>query len=659
MRISAAILLAALGALPAAAFTDLDDPTEPWLAEPVGVTTDVPVPFEPLAVNGSTVRCWGREYYLAGPLPAQITSAGEALLAAPMRVVLTTGGQQYVLAESSEVTLGLQRPDRVEWIASSEAGPFTVSTSAWIEYDGAVQVTLTVSGEATVDSLALEIPLRPEIARFLHEYSQWGTHEYLAVGEEAGWTRGTGWHALTWLGDHYRGLTFITEHPGDLRGGEAGNQMQYERTADAVVLRANLLGEPTAIAGESTWVFGLQATPGKPLPPTWHGRHVGNAAALTPEGAAEVAARGQTIALIWNSETKWFSYPAGKDPEALRAGIEAYHAAGLRCVVYITLSGTGPSEVFKRHRDEWMMSIEDGKPLFGDAGNETYSSTCPASSYADWLVWAVDRAMEDYDLDGVYIDNAGPYYCSNAAHGCGGERGRTYPYFATRELQKRLWAVIHGRKPETGIIWEHNSRTSNSFNLSFCDIYSDGEHFRVKSHGTPEQITPLFLAVTATGRQWGAQPCFLPSALNLREEYTDWLLTRTLPYGNVLMSVPHWMDYSRLSPVLHARLDFGLGAEPVEWYTPEAPPAWLPITPEELLVGAYRTADNRVLLTVGNPTEDKLALRMDLRPAAAELGGALTVTDALTGAPCPPLGRNLVLTVPANSFRVVLLAPEG
>lgn len=656
MRMTATILLAALGALPAAAFTDLDDPAEPWRTTPVGVTTDVPAPFEPLSVAGSTVRCWGREYALAGPLPAQITSAGEPLLAAPMRLLVTVGGEEQVLS-GAQVTLGLQRPDRVEWTATSEAGGLTVSTSAWIEYDGAMQVNLTVAGDATVDGLALEIPIRPEVARFLHEYSQWGTHEYLAVGTDADWARSTGWHALTWLGDHYRGLTFITERPGDLRGGEADTQIQYRRTADALVLRANLLGEPTAIAGEMAWTLGLQATPGKPLPANWHGRHVGNAGPLTAEGAAQIAARGQTIALIWNSETEWFSYPAGKDPEALRAGVEAYHAADLRCVVYITLSGTGPSEVHQRHRDEWMMTIEEGKPLFGD--ETTYSSTCPASSYTDWLVWAVDRAMEDYDLDGVYIDNAGPYYCANAAHGCGGERGRTYPYFANRELHKRLWAVIHGRKPETGIVWEHNSRTSNSFNLSFCDIYSDGEHFRVKSNGTPEQITPLFLDITATGRQWGAQPCFLPSALNLREEYTDWLLTRTLPYGNVLMSVPSWLDYSRLSPVLHARLDFGLGAEPVEWFTPEARPAWLPIVPGELLVGAHRRADGRVLLTVGNPTEEKLALRMDLRPAAAELGGALTVTDALTGAPCPPIGRNLVLTIPANSFRVVVLAPAS
>ena len=345
----------------------------------------------------------------------------------------------------------------------------------------------------------------------------------------------------------------------------------------------------------------------------------------------------------------------------MKAAVRAYHAAGMRAVVYITLSGTGPeTAVQRRHRDEWLMGA-NGKPLFGgnQDGEESYlTSTCPASSYADWLAWAVDRAMEDYDLDGVYIDNAGPYYCSNEKHGCGGADGRTYPYFATRDLHKRLWNVVHGRKPGTGIIWEHNSRTSNSFNLTFVDIYMDGEHFRVKSKGTPEQITPLFLDITGSGRQWGAQACFEASALNLREQYTDWLLARLLPWGNVMAGFWTWMDASRLQPVLRARLAFGLDREAVEWTTPEAVPEWLPIGPESLQVGTYLRADRKVLVTIGNPTNEFQAARLDLRVVAAKLGGPVKVTDVISACVCPPIGKSVVLAIPANSFRVVRVEPE-
>lgn len=653
-------LMAAIAmAAPLMTQTDLSDPAEPWADGTTGVTRDLPVLFEPVRVDGQTARCWGREYMLAAPFPTQVTSQDEALLAGPIRVVVETGGERHVLAEGP-VELGEVRDDRIEFSGASAAGPVSLTTSGWLEYDGCMQVTLAASGDATVERLAIEIPLRPEIAQFMHVSSQWGKYIYERIGD-VGWRWQSDWQALAWFGDHNRGLTFVTQRPAKWVGA-GDNQLQVEHAEEAVVFRANLISEPTVL-GARDWTIGLQATPGKPMPDRWHGLHVGQGGLVSPEEARRQRDLGQTVALMWNSLETHFSYPEPSDPEAFRAAVEAYHDAGMQVVIYITLSGVGPAEVHQRHLDEWMMQNAEGEPLFAqepdERGFEGFSSTCPASGFADWLVWAVDRAMEDYDLDGVYIDNAGPYYCHNEAHGCGGEDGVRYPYFATRELHKRLWNVVHGRKPETGVVWEHNSRTSNSFNLTFCDVYSDGEHFRVISEGTPEQITRLLLDVTGSGKQWGARPCFLPSALNLREEYTDWMLCRLLPWGNVMMSVPSWFDYSRQIPVQQARLRFGLGRTPVSWYTPEATPQWLPVGPEELWVGGYQTSDSRVMLTLGNPTQQKLAARMDLRPVQAQLGGEVEITDALTGAPCPPIGRNMVLAVPANSFRIVTIEPRA
>ena len=652
VRMLALVALLIVTSSPLMAQIDLSDPAEPWLETAFGVTQEVPPPFEPVTVDGANASVWGREYALAGPLPAQMTSQGEPLLAAPMRLVLEAGGEQHVLA-GGDVSVDLLRHDRVEFSSTSEVGGFTVSAANWLEYDGVIQVNLTVSGQGTIDRLALEIAIAPERALYLHEHAQWGGYDYLAIPEDANWTRSKGWHAQTWIGDDYRGLTFVTEHPGDLKG-PTESQIEYERTPDAVIFRANLLGEPTEIDGEMTWTLGLQASPGKPLPLGWHGRHVGNMGPGGAEGAQVLLDRGQNISLVWNTEEEFFSYPQAANPQELKATIDAYHEAGIRSVIYITLSGTGPSEVFGRHRDEWLMSIEDGKPLFGD--EEVYTSTCPNSTYTDWLVWAVDQAMAEYDLDGVYIDNPGPYYCTNAAHGCDSTRGRTYPYFANRDLHKRLWNVIRARKPEAGLVWEHNSRTSNTFQLTFCDIYSDGEHFRVKSKGEITDITIPFLEITGTGRQFGSQPCFLPSALNVREEWSQWLVGRLLPFGNNMMMVPSWLDQSVLAGPLRAQLEFGLDTQPVEWFTPEQTPAWLPVKRGEgVLVGGYRREDNAVLLSAYNATEEKTQVRFDLRPLEAAAGGEVAGRDALSDAPCTRLGNDLVISIPAYDYRMVVL----
>ena len=128
-------------------------------------------------------------------------------------------------------------------------------------------------------------------------------------------------------------------------------------------------------------------------------------------------------------------------------------------------------------------------------------------------------------------------------------------------------------------------------------------------------------------------------------------------FGIVLLLNLSYMDFSRISPVLAARIDFGLDRDPVEWYTPEKLPEWLPLTPEELLYGAYVREDGSALVTIGNPTDTFVAMRMDLRPVWAKLGQDMSITDATTGFACPPIGKRLMISVPSNSFRVLLLEP--
>ena len=73
MRTLAVLSAIALGAGAASAVTDLDDPNEPWRHQTVGVTTDVPPPFEPLSLDGSQASCWGRTYTLGTHIAPQPT----------------------------------------------------------------------------------------------------------------------------------------------------------------------------------------------------------------------------------------------------------------------------------------------------------------------------------------------------------------------------------------------------------------------------------------------------------------------------------------------------------------------------------------------------------------------------------------------------------
>jgi len=46
-------------------------------------------------------------------------------------------------------------------------------------------------------------------------------------------------------------------------------------------------------------------------------------------------------------------------------------------------------------------------------------AVCTGSHWSDMLVYALARLMDDPGVDGVYMDGAVGYQCSNAAHGHG------------------------------------------------------------------------------------------------------------------------------------------------------------------------------------------------------------------------------------------------
>jgi len=636
---------------------DLDDPAEPWREANAGITTQVPPPFEPLQTEGSKVTCWGREYILDGLFPTQITSQEKEMLAGPIQMTVTIGGET-VRTDHREVEFGLVREDRIEFAADSDLGPINVAATGWIEYDGVMRVDLVLHCEqpVEVEYLGIAIPLNSEVAKYLHAFKRWGgtAFPYEAIGEEPGWRWTYNWAPYVWIGDDDRGLSFVTESDWGWTPDDGKNALEVERTEDSVVLRVNVLGAGGRIEDGRQFTFGFQATPTKPLPLGWHGRHAGQ------------PCPGVNVTLRWIQDTKWYSYPHPADLERYLQRVQELQDRGLRVVQYISTSFTGfEFAAEQRHHDEWMMSTEKGKPITYQEsveGRSGMTSVCPASSFADWLVWGVDQMMKTYGIDGVYIDNMGPYYCSNELHGCGDHGRRTFPYFAHRELLKRLWTVIKANNPE-GIIWAHTTRESNSLSLTFIDIYSDGEQFRDPDYDknaiSLDHITPTFLAITATGRQWGSQPVFLASMLGSsmsRRAWTDWLLARMLPYGATVNTVPSWFDVSREIPVFQAHADFGLDKpEPVEWFTPDRLPDWLPRT-EGLLMGAYRRSDGQVLVTASNISDASIWFRFNQKAVEKEFGLPVTITDALTKAECYRTYEGGI-SIPANSFRMLWLAP--
>ena len=276
----------------------------PWETERLGLDRTVIPPFTPMAVDArrGRVSCVLRDHDLGGDgLWKQVSSQGVPLLAAPMRLEAECGGKTYD-AEGQGLSFSERSADRVSGAGSWRAGPLRGRTGFDFEYDGLAKITLRIEpANAPVDALRLVIPLRTAEAWLMHpatdllrfhyagripdgtgtlfDYSgATSTVRYTESGlPDAGgkvWdSRFVGRHKLPapfvpyiWLGGPERGLCWFAENDRDWNLDPQKPALEIRRQGDVTSLVVHLFTRPTALAQPRTLVFGLMATPAKPMP---------------------------------------------------------------------------------------------------------------------------------------------------------------------------------------------------------------------------------------------------------------------------------------------------------------------------------------------------------------------------------------------------------
>ncbi len=160
----------------------------------------------------------------------------------------------------------------------------------------------------------------------------------------------------------------------------------------------------------------------------------------------------------------------------------------------------------------------------------------------------------------------------------------------------------------------------------------------------------------------------LGSAQKVREYAGDGVRITVIDRKDYLLFVPNIPAdiFEDKDPALRQRMDLRptLAADGIEFIQGEVvaldPDArTVDFIPNERPGGErQRISYDYLVVTLGNPTNEAQAARLDLRPVAAKLGGKVKVTDVVSGCVCPPIGRSMVLAIPANSFRVVRIEPE-
>lgn len=563
-------------------------PPEPWHNQHIGASALAPdhvlPPWEPVTVKDLAVSVWRRDYELGAlSLPKQITSAGQAILAAPVDLALKTKGRQ-VTAEGAPAIVAAHR-GRCRVRGEGTVGRVSVQVETQIEYDGLISVSLTIDpdGTQTIEEATLEIPFRPEHARAFHYQPYLTSGGIIPYGgikipqifkEHPGSGRipqgqGVVWERpyspLMWIGSHHRGLCFFVEseegfYPQDLK--ERGSRTLIRRTGDRVSLVIRLVSKPISTDEPLRYRFGLMATPVKPMPKGWRDWRVTAHRTKIPK---ELYAPGTgNLHIYWQHFTRKygvldpnlarpdaFERAVAKDHEANRAVMPYYAPQWIIAGIYdpIEEEWTCKNPAFDTYFPEWrtdpyrVVNYPAGPPKL----TRTYSASMSDNSWTEYLLWLM-REQARRGADGYYSDCAGPSPDSNPVYGCGyrGRDGRRYPTFnlaPKRRLLKRALQMYRakrgaGRTRLTGLGIMHGSGVSPML-VPFFDARLDGEFERTNLANLVRKdkgVAPYFYGrlydleefrIQYAGEKFGIPMIFLPE-LKWVSDTTDLLDEKTM-----------------------------------------------------------------------------------------------------------------------------------
>jgi hypothetical protein len=350
-----------------------------------------------------------------------------------------------------------RKDDQVTWQIEGQAGPLTLNGTLKVEFDGFVlwDAVIQSNTTVTVDSLAFEFPFKKERALYargkgtgeessycnacLYETKQPSATDICRSRFSAkGWIWPETWTHEIWVGDDFRGLSVMCETQEHLHGKK---RTEIERTPSAHVLKIHLIDGPYELKGPLKYAYAYQATPVKPRPKNpkiWH---------ATYKRIPEDGFLKRVYVNLDFHALKYISYPELFHPrESVDKWNAIYREHGVKVVPYFVVQGctSEPAELQPFLREWEKIPVR----TLGGIRGRWLLACVQNDSFADYIVWATKKVVDDLGFDGEYHDVSGVHACRNHYHGCGYRRPGeaewhpTANILATRRVYKRLYQFL-------------------------------------------------------------------------------------------------------------------------------------------------------------------------------------------------------------------------
>lgn len=622
-------------------------------------TTNVPTPYTAVRAVPTTFESLGHVTGLGGMLlPEQITSAGQPLLASPVRLVAEPAGLDDLTGQGSVID---NNGNAARWEWSGESKGFRIRAVMTGECDGFCwyDITLTPKQPLTLRSLRLEIPRAADTARYIHTSSfTWGR---LSQGlKEYGGRWVEAFMPYVWLGNEDAGLAWCCESDEGFRLKEATHALEVATAGDVVRFTITLLDHEETIRSAVVLRFGLQATPVKPVSFEWrakarilHNIHY-DVAVPGKDGRIPLDAMrdaGVRTVVFHDEWTDYFGKVATPYDKELRRLIRECHQRGMKLIVYMGYGLARKAPEMAGHHDDWSVIplipwTTPYRPEFRE-----FDATCARSGWSEWLVKGIDKLFSDYELDGLYFDGTTEAWrCQNGSHGCGWRDDNntlhgTYPILATRRMMRRIADTVRHHRPDS-ILDAHMSGNLTLPTLSFCDSYWDGEQFETHTKAEKFEVPLHAFRTEFMGYAHGLDAEFLcyvdrPFGFNEAIALAGLHGVEVRPYPETLPLVsPIWKAFD------------GFGTTGAKWQ-----PYWRSSgadTKDESVKASAWVRNGKALLFVSHlkRTPIEATLHLD-RPRLGLGAGTIFARDVIAGTPLPVTDQDLKVPFDGMTYRLV------
>lgn len=665
-----------------------DDVPTPWTA------------LEVTEADGSIEVSPSLRTYRFGPCGfiEQVQAQGDLILDGPVQVVAQIGGQKQQWTGES-VSLGQASAVCVCMTQLARSDALELQSRTSVEVDGVIRVDWKILPlrPVVLERLELHIPLKKQHAMYYyHCPGTWGvpdagelksdrfTLDEPIVGlDKKAAGNIVGFQPMVWLGDNERGLAWFSESDKNwyTQAGQPVTEIVTE--GDRVTLKLHLvstslqlapggasseqeqMASPDGPIGDLAYTFGFQATPVRPAgDDVWDHRIVhidANTFGPTemrlkiPESVldrcAELGVKTICFHEHWTDAEGYYATTHGED---FRNLVEACHARGIQFLPYLGFIISELADEFPQVGKKCIVlpeysitDTEQGDLQGGVCPYRPYHCppqpsqdaylVCYNSPWQDAIVAGIGKLMDDYGVDGVYLDGTSHVHaCLNGEHGCGylrpdGTRAFSFKIFAVRNIMRRIYQTVQKRDPR-GQINVHNSTSMLIPALGWSSSYWDGEQFG--ANFAPETFALDALPLDSfraefMGHNWGVPAEFLcrrACPFNREQAYAISLLHDVL----VREGYENHCELLELQSKLWGLSD-QFGRKQAHWL-----PYWrngelVCTSPDAIYSSLYVHDENGVLAVVSNLGRETVTATVRLELGKIGLGSSpVSARDAIT-----------------------------